>query len=107
MKSLVMTLAVLTALVSCGKTNSVGNTTVFGNSPIIVGGSTETQLGSMIDNNQFGTGPYYYDTYAGAIAKGASPIYQYGNYANTSSCRIVGGIFRICTSTGSGPTTVN
>jgi len=72
MKKLIVTLMVLTALVSCGKTNAVGNSSVFGTSPITVGGSTETQLGSMIDNNQFGTGSYYYDTFAGAIAKGAS-----------------------------------
>lgn len=107
MKKLIVTLMVLSALVSCGKTNAVGNSSVFGTSPITVGGSTETQLGSMIDNNQFGTGYYYYDTYAGAIAKGASPIYDFGSYSNASNCKTKwGGFLVICTSSGSSSTTI-
>jgi hypothetical protein len=61
MKNLLIALVVLSSLVSCGK-NSVG-APISATSPLTVTGVTETMLGTMIDNNQFGTGTMYVNGY--------------------------------------------
>jgi hypothetical protein len=86
MKKLVVALMVLTTLASCGKNNTVGST-VPSTNPLTVAGPIETSLGSIIDNNQFGTGLYYLsngyrDTYKRFIETGANFTYKYSAAAN-------------------------
>jgi hypothetical protein len=77
MKNLLIALVVLSSLVSCGK-NSVGKTAA-GYSALSVTGPTETQLATIVANNQFGTrySYTYNETFAQAIAQGANPSYSY------------------------------
>ncbi len=98
---------VLASIVSCGKTNSVGSSSIYGTSPITVGGASETQLGTMIDTNQFGSGmATYYITWSQLIMQTPTITYQYGNYNASSNCKIIWGVFKYCTSTNSSGTAV-
>lgn len=104
MKKFIVALMVLTSLVSCGKNNSVGSTATSASSTnaLTVTGTVETQLGSLIDNNQFGTGQAsYYETWTQVVTNMPGLTYKYGSVNTSSNCRTVGYIFQICSSSSS------
>lgn len=101
MKKLLLALLVVSSLVSCGKNNSVSSGTTS-SSPLTVTGAVESQLGSIIDNNQFGGGQAsYYETWNQVITNMPNISYKYGSVSSTSnsSCRTVAYVFQICGST--------
>jgi hypothetical protein len=97
MKKLIVFLMVLASLVSCGKSNSVGSSSIYGTSPITVPGQTAGDLGTRIDTNQFGTGlATYYETWAQLITHMPNVTYEYGNVSSTNGCKVVWKIFTVC-----------
>jgi hypothetical protein len=90
MKNLLIALVVLSSLVSCGKKNVAGPTTaVNGLNGLTVTGTTELQLGSMIDNDQFGTGLTYVNGYQESfkqlITNSPNVTFNYSNIVSTNS----------------------
>ncbi len=110
MKNLLLGLVILSSLVACGKNNSVGSATTS-NSAISVGTlpansqALATQLGNIVNNNQFGLGQAtYYENWNQYTSHAPNTTYSYGVLSTSGSsgsnpCRTVGYIFTICTST--------
>lgn len=89
MKKIIVALMVLSTVVSCGKNGNVVGAAISAN-PLTVSGQTESSLGSMIDNDQFGTGAYrlsngYSDSFKRFIDTGANFTYSYSSKTNTDS----------------------
>lgn len=107
MKKLILSLMVLATLASCGKKNTTDTGAAAGGlsstSPITVTGSTETQLASLIDNNQFGSGQAsYYETWNQVVSNMPNLSYKYGAVSSSQpNCNTVAYIFQICTSSSS------
>ncbi|MBC7540542.1 MAG: hypothetical protein H7281_17085 [Bacteriovorax sp.] len=112
MKKFIVALMVLTSLVSCGKNNSVSSNGLS-TSPLTVSGAVESQLGSIIDNSQFGTGAAtYYETWNQYVAHMPNVNYVYGTVtpqAANSNCTTSGGFIKFtwCSSSSSSSTSTN
>lgn len=112
MKKLIVALMVLTSLVSCGKNNSVSSNGLS-TSPLTVTGAVESQLGSIIDSSQFGTGAAtYYETWNQYIAHMPNVTYVYGTVAvqaPSSNCTTSGGFIKFtwCSGSSSSSSTTN
>lgn len=93
MKNLLLGLLVLSALVSCGKKNSVASATVatVGTSPITIADARGVALGGLIDNytTTFGTGQtLYYNnvfTYQQLINSAANLTLKYTKVATSAT----------------------
>lgn len=84
MKNLLISFLVLATMASCGKNNSVGAPSSL-TSPLTVTGAAETQLGSVIDNNQFGNGmATYYETWNQLLAHMPNVTFDYGTVASSA-----------------------
>ena len=109
MKKLLLALIVMASLASCGKNNSVDSSAASSTSAISVATlppasqALATQLGAMVNANQFGLGQAtYYESYAQYVSHAPNTTYSYGTLATTGSsnpnCKTVGYIFTYCTS---------
>jgi hypothetical protein len=116
MKKIFMALVILSSLVSCGKSNTVGDPAVVSASASAItittlpAGSQQiaNQLGTIVNNNQFGTGIVYTYTnpygelFSQYVTHAPNTTYSYGalaTAAQTSNCKTVAYIFTYC-STG-------
>jgi hypothetical protein len=108
MKTLLLSLLVVSTLVACGKKNEVSsNANASASNPITVSVQYATDIGSKIDNytTQFGVGQLYYygypQTYQALVNSGLDLKYRYTKSATTSTgsgsnCELKWSIFYVC-----------